>query len=152
MGTLSDLYKVHRDSSDKFVYFLLAAAGAAIAFAITQTAVAMLTWPKVLLAAAVICWGASFMSGCLQIGEVNNLLQRNYQSARVEAGLHPRFPSTPEMIEFIRRDLEERSEGSGKWAARQFRLLLAGAIFYVAWHVSEMVARTPKAMEFLGLA
>jgi hypothetical protein len=63
MSDLSELHKAHRDSAEKYIYFLLAAAGAAIAFAATQTQSATLTWIKLPLGLAVLCWGMSFSAG-----------------------------------------------------------------------------------------
>jgi hypothetical protein len=52
LAELDDLYKLHRDASEKYIYFLLAAAGASIAFAATQTQAATISWSKLPLAFA----------------------------------------------------------------------------------------------------
>jgi hypothetical protein len=39
-----EIYRQHRTAQDKYGYFLLAAAGAAIAFAVNQTQGAKLAW------------------------------------------------------------------------------------------------------------
>lgn len=142
MAAIDDMYKAHRESNDKYTYFLLAAAGAAIAFAMSQTQNAALSWSKAPLALAVLAWAGSFLSGCLQIKQVNNLLQRNYRFLVVREGADPVFPATPEVLSFIQDDLRERSEASGKWQARQLKLLVVGGIFYIAWHIIEMALRT----------
>lgn len=57
---ITELYRAHRTAQDKYTYFILAAAGAAIAFALNQTHDATLSWFKLPLGAAVLCWGLSF--------------------------------------------------------------------------------------------
>lgn len=139
-----DLYKAHRAGADKYTYFLLAAAGACIAFSIAQTQAATLTPPKLLLGVAVLCWGASFFAGCRHIVEVQNLLQQNYQYLRVISGDHPDFPNDPRLVAGINQMLEAASNKSGRWSTWQFRFLLAGAVFFVVWHILEMTERTPQ--------
>ena len=150
MTGLSELHKAHRESAEKYIYFLLAAAGAAIAFAVTQTQSATLTWIKLPLGLAVLCWGASFFCGCRQINQTANILQRNYQMLRVKAGEHPEFPNHPEAIAFIEKDLEAQVSKSGRWGLAQFRFLIAGAALYVLWHVFDMMARTPNVVAIWG--
>ncbi len=138
-----ELYKGHKDAEEKYVYFLLAAAGAAIGFAITQTQSAQIGYTKVILLGAVILWGLSFYCGCNHIWESVNILQRNYQILRIREGSHPQFPNDPRFVEAISADLETQSQKSGRHSARQFKFLIAGAVLYVCWHVSEMGCRTP---------
>lgn len=142
---LSDLHKAHREWNEKYAYFVLAAAGAAIAFAVTQTKDAIITPSTALLALALLCWGLSFMCGCWHLSRVSNLLQQNYQFLRVQAGQHPEFPAHPDVIQMIRGVLEEQSNASGKYAYWQFRMLWIGALFYIAWHGWQMYERTPAA-------
>jgi uncharacterized protein (DUF2336 family) len=56
------VYNALRTAQEKYAYFLLAAAGAAIAFAVNQTHDAKLSWAQLPLAAAVLSWGCSFFS------------------------------------------------------------------------------------------
>ena len=79
MSARQEIYKAAREGQDKYTYFLLAAAGAAIAFSVTQSQNAFLTWSKLLLALAVLSWALSFYAGCRQIREVASVLQQNYE-------------------------------------------------------------------------
>lgn len=72
MSARQEIYKATREGQDKYTYFLLAAAGAAIAFAVTQSQTATLTWSKIPLALAVLSWAFSFYAGCHQIRDVTN--------------------------------------------------------------------------------
>ena len=56
-----EVYRQHRVSQDKYAYFLLAAAGAAIAFSLNQTHSAALSRSHWSLAGAGLCWGLSFL-------------------------------------------------------------------------------------------
>jgi hypothetical protein len=143
MSARQDIYKATREGQDKYTYFLLAVAGAAIAFAVTQSHTATLTWPKLPLAFAVLFWAFSFYAGCRQIRDATNIMQQNYDLLRVQEGLHPQFPNHPEVVAVIEEAVRESANKSGRWGARQFRLLVTGAVFYVVWHVTEMALRTP---------
>ena len=138
-----ELYKAYRQGQEKYIYFMLAAAGGAIAFAVTQTQTATLSLWKIPLAFSVVSWGLSFFCGLRQILQSSNLLHQNYQLLRMQAGEHPEFPSDPRYVQVIRNHLEEQAKRSGKWANWQFGLLIGGAVFYIAWHVLEMYLRTP---------
>jgi hypothetical protein len=151
MSAKEQLYGAHRDASEKYTYFLLAGAGAAIAFAVTQSQTATLSWSKLPLAAAVVCWGISFYFGCRQVQTRASLMFQNFQMLRVRDGEHPEFPPNPAVINVIRKILEEQSNKSGASGAWQFRFLIGGAFFYVVWHVTEMALRTPGLLARLGL-
>ena len=139
----TEVYRAYNEGHDKYIYFLLAAAGAAIAFAVTQTAAATLTLDKIPLGLAIACWGLSFFAGCRQIQRNQDILHQNYQFLRMQDGIHPEFPPYPQLVHAIAEDLEKRSKQSGKWGAWQFRFLITGAVFYITWHVFEMYLRTP---------
>ena len=142
MSARQEIYKATREGQDKYTYFLLAGAGAAIAFAVTQSQTATLTWSKLPLALAVLSWAFSFYAGCRQLRDVTIVLQQNYDLLRIEEGLHPQFPNHPQVVAIIEEAVRETADKSGRWGARQFRFLVAGAVFYVLWHVTEMALRT----------
>ena len=48
-----EVYRQHRTAQDKYVYFLLAAVGAGIGFAISQTQTAKLAWTQLPLGCAI---------------------------------------------------------------------------------------------------
>jgi hypothetical protein len=136
------LYSTLQDSQEKYVYFLLTGAGAAIAFAVTQTQTAALTPSKGILGLAVLSWGLSFFCGCRQISHRNSFVFQNYQFLRMQAGEMSEFPPHPQLVQVIREDLEAQSKSLSKWSLWQFRFLLAGAGTYILWHVTEMYLRT----------
>jgi hypothetical protein len=141
MSEKLELHRAVRESADKYIYFLLAASGAAIGFALTQTQEATLSKSMILLALAVVFWGLSFYCGCKQLVQTRGFTFLNYELLRVRQGEHPEFPR--EASGLIQDYLEKMSDRLGKWGNWQFRFLITGAVLYVAWHVLEMYIRTP---------
>ena len=60
----------------------------------------------------------------------------------MQEGLRPDFPPYPELVETIKKSLHEQTEKSGRPGRLQFYFLIAGALFYIFWHVLEMYERT----------
>ena len=137
-----ELYRAHRAATEKYTYFLLAAAGACVGFALNQTRDAALLWSQLPLAAAVVCWALSFYCGCRQVTGVLGLLQENYELVRVKGGEHPAYPPNPKFVDWVSERLEKGSRRAAGHATRQFAFLLAGAGFYIVWHVIQMYYRT----------
>jgi hypothetical protein len=140
-----DLLRAHRAAGEKYAYFLLAAVGAAMAFALNQTRDLPLSWSQLPLALAVLCWGLSFFFGCLRLSETGGFLREDYQRTRLMRGTHPDFPpspQSPQLIEHVDKRIKQRAIKVGKLATWQFQLLIAGAVFYVIWHVLGMYLRT----------
>lgn len=140
-----EVYRQLRTTQDKYTYFLLAAAGAAIALAVNQTQDAAISWSQVPLAGAVLCWGLSFF-GCRHLEYVSSTLYANAELFKVESGAHSEVGEHPQMIaaasEGIKQALEHNSSRANRFAHSQFRLLVTGAVLYVTWHVLEMFLRS----------
>lgn len=141
----AEIFKLHRAGQDKYAYFLLAAAGAAIAFALSQTKDAALALPQIPLGVAVVAWGASFYAGCQHLHLVDSTLYTNAALIEVQRGTHPLAGNHPQAMQIgsqaLSKIINEQSARSRRWALAQFRLLVTGAIFYVVWHVLEMYLR-----------
>lgn len=93
-----------------------------------------------------LCWGLSFFWGCRHLAYVSSTLYANATLYEVQGGRHPKTGQHPGMIaaasERLRAAMESNSERGNRFAQRQFRLLIAGAVLYVAWHVLAMYIRT----------
>ena len=63
-------------------------------------------------------------------------MQENFQYLNVKAGENPEIPPVPATINFISKKLDSESKASGWYQRFQFRFLIVGAIFYIAWHVA----------------
>lgn len=140
------LYSAHRTAQDKYAYFILAAAGAAIGFAITRTGEMPLAWSQVPLALAIVAWGLSFFFGCRYIAYVQSTLYANSELLRVREGRHPLAGINPQAIAAasagITSAMESNNNRASFFADLQFNLLIGGGVLYVAWHVLEMYLRT----------
>lgn len=140
-----EIHRALRDAQHQQVYFLLGAAGAAIAFAVTRTQGASLSWSQLPLGMAVLCWGTSFYLGCRNRRWVSAGLHTNGDMYDVRAGRHPLTGTNPEAmaigLKVLRENFEHQSNRANWTLTWQFRLLVSGAIFYISWHVLEMGLR-----------
>jgi len=141
-----EVYRQHRNAQEKYIYFLLAAVGAAIAFAVNQTLGAKLSWSQLPLAFAVVLWALSFYFGCRYLGFVESTLLMNAELLKVSYGQHSLTGTNPQLIAAAVKIVEEKIDSKSKlasWFARaQFTCLLLGAVCYLGWHVYEMWLRT----------
>ena len=142
-----EVYRTRQSMQDRYVYFLLAAAGAAVGFAVTQTTTAVITSSKAPLALAVLCWGLSFFFGCESLKFASSVVFKNATLLEIRAGEHPLAGTNLQFIEFAASEMRKYADVDGSKGGRrvrwQFRLFVAGAAFYIAWHVLEMWLRTP---------
>jgi hypothetical protein len=140
-----EIYRASRESQNKYTYFLLAAAGAAIALAVNQTHGARLAWSQAPLALGVLSWALSFLFGCRHVAYVNSTLYANFGLLKVESGQHPSVGIDPQRMAIAKEGIQQAIESNSKKANRfghwQFRLLVTGAVFYIIWHVFEMYLR-----------
>jgi len=141
-----ELYRVLRESQSKYTYFILAAAGTAIGFTLTQTNNSEIAYSQIPLGIAVFFWGLSFYLGCKNLAYVNSTLYANSEMLRIEFGQHPQIGNHPQMIqaasEGIRNAIKSNSDTANQLGHWQFRTLLIGAVSYIGWHLLEMWLRT----------
>jgi len=143
---IHDLHSAHSAGQDKHTYFLLAAAGAAIGFAVQKTEGLPLTWWLLPVALATACWGISFFFGCKNITWVQTSIMANYNLLQLRQGSHPEQPPHQTLVDAAIRGVENafdknstKAQFYGIW---QFRLLVAGAVFFIGWRVLEMIRIT----------
>jgi hypothetical protein len=143
---LLELYKQHAAGEDKYTYFLLAAAAAALAFAFQKTEGAKLSWWLLPVAAAALCWGLSFFFGCKHLTWVQSALYSNYALLQLKAGVHPEQPPHPEYVAAalsgVLSALKSNADRAQFFAVWQFRALVLGAAFFIAWRVIEIIRTT----------
>ena len=104
---LLELYKQHRTGQDKYTYFLLAAAGAAIGFAIQKTEGLVLSWWLLPVAVATPCWVVSFYFGCKNLIWVQTTIYSNYNLLQLRRGVHPEQPPHPQLVQAAISGVEE---------------------------------------------
>ena len=99
-----------------------------------------------LLGFAVLMWGLSFYFGCRHLAYISSSLYSNAELLRVESGAHPEVGGHPQIVAAasagIRRALESNADLANRLGLWQFRLLVAGAVVYVLWHIWLMYLRT----------
>lgn len=143
-----EVYKQLLTSQDKYVYFLLAATLASIAFAIKQSQSLKLDLSQIPLALGVVSWGLSFFLGCRNREYYNSTLFANGELLRIQLGLspHPDYGNHPDYIqaasEGIKSAIEKNSKKVMMFGRYQTRTFILGALFYIIWHVYEMYLRT----------
>lgn len=147
-NTLSELHKQHQASQDKYTYFLLAAAGACIAFSMEKAQGVPLTWHLALLAVAVLCWASSFYCGCKCANTVQGLLRANSNLLSLYAGTHENQPDHPELaaaaIRGVRSVIEQNIKRATQFNDWQFRLFASGGVSFVAWGITEVIRLAPQ--------
>jgi hypothetical protein len=139
---LSELHRAHTAAQDKYTYFLLAAAGAAIAFAVQKTENLPLSWWLLPVAGATLAWAASFYCGCRKLSWVGAAMSANYALLQLRAGSHPKQPPHPQLLGAAMKETlsavtrnTEKAQFYGLW---QFGLVILGAVLFIAWRILEM--------------
>jgi len=141
-----EMYKQHHAGQDKYTYFLLATTAAAMAFAVQKTEGLLLSWWLLPVGLAIVCWGVSFFFGCKHLVWVQTAIQANYNLLQLRQGVHPEQPPHPQYTEAAKRGVETALDSNIKdaqfYGVWQFRALILGAMFFIAWRVVEMVRIT----------
>ena len=141
-----EVYRQHRAAQEKYVYFLLAAVGAAIALVVAQTQGAKVSWSQMPLAVAVLLWGLSFYFGCKHLAYVESTLFANGELLRVQAGEHPQVGGHVQLMQAASEGIRSAIESNSTWSSRfvrwQFGAFILASVSYVGWHVYEMWLRT----------
>ena len=137
----SELTKRHFEAVDKYVYFLLAAAGAAIGFAIQKVDNRLFSYSLIPLGLSVLCWVISFYSGCNCIKNKNmatesNLLAMTQYDFTNNLSREDQIKSINLYSKFMTR--------SKRFSDYQFNFLVIGVILYIFWSILEMYIRTIK--------
>lgn len=138
----TEVHKALREGQNKYTYFILAVAGAAIALSVNQTQDAKLSLAQIPLGIAVICWGLSFFFGCRNLAYVNAALRANVGLFHIQSGNDPvagaEFRKITAASEGIKEAFEFNSEKANIYGHLQFRFLISGAVFYIGWHILKM--------------
>lgn len=131
------------EAQGKYVYFLLAVAASAIAFVVQKTEGKALTLDLIPLGVAVLLWAGSFTAGCFNRAYFGSTLFANINLLNLQDRTHPDLPPRQYVeaaCEGVREAAQKNSASASFWGRWQFRLLIAGAIFFLAWHVLQMAA------------
>jgi hypothetical protein len=145
----TELYRQLRTSQDKYTYFLLAVAASGIALSIKNTSASILSYSQIPLALAIVSWGVSFVCGCQHLRYISSLLYTNAELFDIKKGIHKKVGQNQlvidKVIEVVMDAMESHNDNAVRMAKWQFRFIIIGALFYIAWHAVEMVLRTLNA-------
>jgi hypothetical protein len=151
-----ELYRVHRETQNKYVYFLLAAVGAALGFALAQTKDQSLGFSHIILFIALLSWGLSFYFGCKQLQKIMGAMYENMELLEVNKGEHPLVGNNPNAIahmrKFIKNRLEKASEEASLYGNKQFEYFIVGSFIYILWHVFEMLIKNQPFYSWIKLS
>jgi hypothetical protein len=140
--TKLEIFKQFTSTQEKYDYFLMSVAAAAIAFAVHRTSGMAMERLMVILGIAVALWAISFIAGCRRRQYIGANMFANADLLRVQNGEHPKAGTHPEMIkaasEGIYNAMEHNSKRASFWANVQLYSLIIGAIVFIIWHALEM--------------
>ncbi|MEZ8346516.1 hypothetical protein BCT19_04795 [Vibrio splendidus] len=135
------LISAHRESREKTIYFVLAASGSAIGFAMTQTKIESFQPHHYIWLAAICFWATSFLCGIKALEYQKQLTLNNAMSLRSERV----SPSELKLVQGPLSPKDALSKVYGRTNKRfnlyeraQLYTLLLGALVYISWHVARM--------------
>lgn len=147
-NAISELQKQHQASQEKYTYFMLAAAGACIAYATEKAIGVPLTIYLLLLALSVLCWSASFYCGCKCANTVQALIRANANLLSLHAGNHESQPEEPELlaaaIRGVRNAIDTNMNRAKLLNDWQFRFFVIGGVLFVGWRITEIIRVAPQ--------
>lgn len=141
-----ELVKVHKSMKEKSIYFLMAASGACIGFALTQAKDLKVESMHYWLAGALMCWALSFMFGFGAIRCVLAVTWHNSSLLQVRSGKHQLVRENPgsrsELAKIILQLIESKNTHLLLSEYFQVCLLIIGVAAYVVWQVLLMIQRS----------
>lgn len=141
-----ELVKSHKSMKEKSIYFLMAAAGACIGFALTQAKDLKLEWQHAWLATALACWSLSFLFGFWAIRCALAVTWLNGELLQVRSGKHPLIrglaEAKNEAANLVLDVIESKNSTLLRVEMLQVSLLILGVVAYVVWQVLLMIQRT----------
>lgn len=127
----------------KFCYFIMAASGSAIGFAITQTKTTAFETHHYIWLAAVIFWALSFFCGIRYISKINSVIFSNVTYLQNKRKIYGGSASQEFELQQLNESkfheaVSEDNNSLVLYGHAQVYLLLSGALVYVIWHVYRM--------------
>jgi hypothetical protein len=143
---LRELYRLHSDGQSKYVYFLLAATGAALAYGLQKLDGLPISWWVAPGLLALVLWLGSFFCGCKRITWVHSAIYANYALLQLKHGLDPEQPAHPQAaqaaVDGTLSAIERNTNRARSYQKFQFWLLAFGVAMFVVWRILEMVRIT----------
>ncbi|HMG66370.1 MAG TPA: hypothetical protein VK588_01750 [Chitinophagaceae bacterium] len=121
-----ELSKRFGDSQQKYIYFILAANGSAIAFTIQLIISKNITLHLLILFLAILTWGISFFLGCKHLLGSLSMLRMSLTSASIK---------NPTIKQGLEDKYAEVNTKAIKYFDWMFRLLMLGMVIFISWFV-----------------
>ena len=146
-----EVYRAFSGGQERHAYFMMAAAGAAIAFAVTQTEGGSWNLLSFAWIGAIGCWGLSFYFGERHMAYVRsnqfanfNLLRAREQSRELDLSVG--FGASEAVVAGISQAIKSNEDRSVLGAKLQMWSFIWGALIYLLWHVLTMIDRASNAI------
>jgi hypothetical protein len=137
-----EIQKQFRQQQEKFIYYIIALAVAAIGFSVVKTTGQPLKLIQIPLGLAILFWGLSIYYGLNFLKLITSTLYANNVYFDILQGLHPEVGKHPERIEAassgIKQAMTRNSDKASKYASRQEKLFYFGIVLFITWHLFEM--------------
>ncbi len=138
-----ELVKISNAAQEKTTYFLMAASGSGIGFALSQTKLEALVSHHYIWLLAVAIWAISFWAGIRFTMNANSVKSKNAAYVANLSLLKDCEPSQAFELESLNRKKFKEAVGKHQtrmelWGKIQMYGLLLGAVTYVIWHLVRM--------------
>jgi hypothetical protein len=146
---LLHLNKLHADGHSKYVYFLLAATGAALGYALQKLDTSTFNCQVLFGLAAITCWLVSLFYGCKHITTIQSAILSNSHLLQLQQGNHPMQPDSREGFEIAWKitsnSLESKNNRAQLFFRLQFWSLAIGVLLFATWRVVILVGAAQSA-------
>jgi hypothetical protein len=143
---LLEIYRQLRTSQEKYIYFMLAGAASAIAYALNRAQDKPLTLLLIPWGLALVLWGLSFFCGCRYLMYSMSMLYSDATMIQIKNGEHPaigtNFKLAQAASEGIREALSDNIKKAKRLALLEIWFFIGGILAYVVWQLLEMYIRT----------
>jgi hypothetical protein len=147
MSKTDDMHARHHDALDREGTSWMAAAGAAIGFALHEASSVQWSVALALTGGAVVMWCASFAAGMFRAAAHRHSMRQN-----LVALMAADMGASHDDLAPVRISFEERSTAQVRWRSAQLWCLFAGAILYLAASLANAQQRTDPAADRRCLA
>lgn len=141
-----DLFKLHRDKQEKYIYYLIALAVAAVGFSLSKTFDQPLKYSQLPLGLAVLCWALSIHNGLKFLQFDLATLYANLALFDIVEGRHELSGNHPEKIkigiESVQSAMHDNANSGQNHSFWQIRFLYVGIILFLIWRFLEMYLLT----------
>jgi hypothetical protein len=136
--------KAHIASQEKYSYFLLAAAGASIAFCLQKIEGLSLSWWMSPVLISLICWTLSFIFGCKNIVHYQSIIRTEIYMARINETQEDKlsYNQKRHLISSHATAMDKKLEKYAFYTKWQFLVLIAGGTALSFSYLMDLIRRS----------